>query len=69
MGRQYENGSYKKGWNLVSFTVNHMAHILLSAELPKPHQRPMPIGPVINYALPALGVCRKFSRDLVFSPT
>jgi hypothetical protein len=27
------------------------------------------MGPVINYALPAMGVCRKFPRDLVFSPT
>lgn len=27
------------------------------------------MAPVINYALPAMGVCRNFPRDLVFSPT
>jgi hypothetical protein len=27
------------------------------------------MAPVINYALPAMGVCRTFPRDLVFSPT
>jgi hypothetical protein len=26
------------------------------------------MSPVLNYALPAMGVCRTFPRDLVFSP-
>jgi hypothetical protein len=27
------------------------------------------MSPLLNYALPALGVCRTFPRDLVFAPT
>jgi hypothetical protein len=27
------------------------------------------MAPVINYALPAMGVCHNFPRDLVFSST
>jgi hypothetical protein len=64
-------GSIRKHetWLALTSTIWHtLCYPLNSTNLTK-EQCQQIMAPVINYALPAMGVCRNFPRDLVFSST
>lgn len=61
--------SRQEVWLAMTTTVWHsLCYPLSSINLSK-HQCKQLMKPLLQYALPALGVCRTFPRDIVFAPS